>query len=153
MAYIDLTELMVKRCLNIKRCPRCGGTIFWWYRWCSPEDKQHAKNEIKCFSCARHFVLVPTGHKENGNAIYIWREFPDRNESYALVEERIPTTPGEKENEEVSIENKQAKKDQKNISQKNIFQKDIFQKDISQKVSNSSQKPCCCRKAAKISEV
>ena len=41
---------------------------------------------MKCFSCGRYFVLV----KDKGNnGTYVWKQYPDRDEEYAVVEEKL----------------------------------------------------------------
>ena len=87
--YIDLTGLFREHYnFNLKRCPRCGGPIFWYYLHCDPYGQAGAKDKMKCFSCGRYFVLVTKNSRNNGT--YVWKQYPDRDEEYAVVEEKLP---------------------------------------------------------------
>ncbi len=61
----------------LKRCPRCGGTLV------RPHPDDLAWNSLKCFCCGRFFSLVMEGSR------FVWKQYPDRNEPYALVYENI----------------------------------------------------------------
>jgi len=85
--FYDLALLFRKRGnINLKRCPRCGGTIVWYYLCCFPPPHL-AENQMKCLSCGRFFVLTKAPGSDNGK--YVWKQYPDRDEEYAVVEEHI----------------------------------------------------------------
>jgi len=77
-----LLPLFERGKIKIRKCPRCGGLIYWPYHFCSTlADKELFinRNSIKCFSCGRTFYL-----KKNGKRPF-WVEYPDRNEKYDIV--------------------------------------------------------------------
>ena len=87
--YVDLVRLFIQDYhFNLKRCPRCGGPIFWYYLHCDPYGRGDAKNKMKCFCCGRYFVLVAKNSRSNGTCV--WKQYPDRDEEYAVVEEKLP---------------------------------------------------------------
>jgi len=65
----------------IKRCPRCGGTLVRPHRAGAPDEL--SGNSLKCFCCGRFFLLVMEGSR------FVWKQYPDRDEPYALVYENI----------------------------------------------------------------
>jgi hypothetical protein len=86
--YTDLARLFKQNYhFNLKRCPRCGGTIFWYYLHYNWDSQSEAKNKMKCFSCGRYFVLVTKDKGNNGTCV--WKQYPDRDEEYAVVEEKL----------------------------------------------------------------
>lgn len=81
VAY-DLYELFRKgKRVTIKRCPRCGGSLYWPYRCTSQAD--FYKDKLKCFCCGRSFQLT------RNSSGYVWKQYPDRDEEYAIVHEKF----------------------------------------------------------------
>jgi hypothetical protein len=75
---IDLNEVLKKKGrLSIRRCPRCGGPLFPAYAlgW----RDMFMKNFLKCFCCARFFLLVRNGTRA------VWVQWPDRKEEISQV--------------------------------------------------------------------
>jgi hypothetical protein len=66
--------------IKIKRCPRCGGLVYWPYQQhLAAQDKKLFIDKIKCFSCSRIFYLKKNGERPS------WAEYPDRDEKYDIV--------------------------------------------------------------------
>jgi len=77
---VELAKKGIK--LKIKRCPRCGGFIYWVYSTlCSPQEKELFRDMVKCFGCRRMFYLAKNGKHPK------WVQFPDRNEEITIVVE------------------------------------------------------------------
>ena len=75
-----LLPLFERGKIKIKRCPRCGGLIYWPYQqYIALQDKELFINKIKCFSCSRIFYLQKNGKRPS------WAEYPDRDEKYDIV--------------------------------------------------------------------
>jgi hypothetical protein len=75
---IDLNEVLRKKGkLSIRRCPRCGGPLFPAYAlgW----RDEFMRNFLKCFCCARFFLLVRNGTRA------VWVQWPDRKEEISQV--------------------------------------------------------------------
>jgi len=83
---IELAKMNIK--LEIEKCPRCGGYVYWLYPYTSlPQEKELSVDKIKCFSCSRMFYLAKNGNNPR------WVQYPDRKEvintviEYTLVEQ------------------------------------------------------------------
>lgn len=67
--------------LRIRKCPRCGGFIYWPYLLVRTGDREFYRDKLKCFSCARLFVLVRNGRE------WVWKRWPESPEAIDHVTE------------------------------------------------------------------